>query len=153
MELLARASPQDTIDLCYAAFFRAAIGTMYPALDTHVCHKSTCSNFLFAMEATVLFVYCKIKTCSQMFTFLFELVLLVHCGTPHSLTGTFWRHSPLNQIITLLLRLSDFKEKEDSRRRRAPVPSFLVFKSLCWHLNSLIPLIPENPHSLVSPAP
>ena len=65
-----------------------------------------------------------------MFAFLFELVLLVYCGTPHSLTGTFWRHSPLNQIITLLLRLSDFKEKEDSRRRRVPVPSFLIFKSL-----------------------
>ena len=125
------------------------IGTMYPALDTHVSHKTTYSIFLFAMEANLLFLSCLIKTCSQMFTFLFEMVLLVHCRTPHSL----WRHSPLNQIITLLLRLSDFKEKEDSRCRGAPLPSFQVFKSLCWHLQSLIPQIPENRHSLVLSAP
>ena len=45
MELLARASPQDTIDLCYAAFFRAAIGTISTSLATNVSHESTCSIF------------------------------------------------------------------------------------------------------------
>ena len=61
MELLARASPQDTIDLCYAAFFGAAIhryNVPSTSLDTHVSHESTCSNFLFAMEAAVLFISC-----------------------------------------------------------------------------------------------
>ena len=77
MELLARASPQDTIDLCYAAFFRPAIGTVYPVhLWIHMYHTNQLVQFFFAMEATVLFVSCSIKTCSQMFTFLFELVLL-----------------------------------------------------------------------------
>ena len=90
MELLARASPQDTIDLCYAAFFRAAIGTMYPVhLWLLMYHMNQLVQFFFAMEAIMLFVSFSIKTCSQMFTFLFELVLLVHCRTPHSLTGTF----------------------------------------------------------------